>query len=107
MNEHRLNRWQLAQEAKLGTASITRLEAQDRDQSLSVFNQIATLFGIPLWKLFKPVEDSDRRSSGANELAQVYDACPSESDRAKALAIARLVLTAESSNGAGPTAPHG
>jgi hypothetical protein len=95
-----LNAWQLALQAKVGPASITRMKEKGSSQRLDVLERVARYFHMPLWRLLKPdgvKPDASLpgRSLEAVELAELYDACPSTEDKDKALAIARLVLTGQ------------
>lgn len=93
------NAWQFALQAKVGPAFIGRIKDRDTNPRLDLLVKIAAFVKVPVWQPLKPQGDSTELSAGALELAEPYDQCQDEAEKAKALAIAHLILTEQKQGG--------
>ena len=109
---------QLAKEAKIGLATISRIKNQDTSVGLEVIDRIATVMGVEPWQLMHPdfcavTPSFATYSPLAADLAQQLDEIEDQSTRERAHALATQVIGLAASSTAPkpssveqPTAPH-
>jgi DNA-binding Xre family transcriptional regulator len=81
-------------EAKIGAATMHRLKSEGTSARLDVLERVADALNVEPWQLLKPPSEV-AYSEEALELAALFDALPNEFERAKANALARLVLAGQ------------
>lgn len=109
---------QLAKEAKIGLATISRIKNQDTSIGLEVIDRIAAVFGVEPWQLMHPdfltrPTNASSYSPLAADLAQQLDEIGEQATRERAHALATQVLGLAASStstkhapGEKPTEPH-
>jgi transcriptional regulator with XRE-family HTH domain len=94
MAARKTNAWRLAIDARVSGATVHRIQAKMTSPRLDVLESIAHALGVEPWQLLKPPSEI-AYTEEALEIAALFDALPSEFERAKANALARLVLAGQ------------
>jgi transcriptional regulator with XRE-family HTH domain len=94
IERRRTNPWRLSIDAKIGPATMSRLKADGPSPRLDVLERVADALGVEVWQLLKPPSEM-AYTEEALEIAALFDALPNEFERAKANALARLVLAGQ------------
>jgi transcriptional regulator with XRE-family HTH domain len=105
MAAKKTNAWRLAIDAKVSGATVHRIQAKMTSPRLDVLESIAHALGVEPWQLLKPPSEI-AYTEEALEIAALFDALPNEFERAKANALARLVLAGQLPLPPAPVAPE-
>jgi transcriptional regulator with XRE-family HTH domain len=103
-----MNPYRLAKEAKVAVGTVHNLlQEQGTNVQLDILERLARALGVPVWRLLRPATEATVAdyTEEALELAALFDAIPSEFERARANAIARLVLAGLPPPAPAPPAP--
>ena len=94
MEERKTNMWRLSIDAKVSPATVHKLREKQTAPRLDVLEAIASALDVEVWQLLKPPSEQ-AYTEEALELAALFDALPNQFERAKANALARLVLAGQ------------